>query len=115
MARGSYRTTLRDVTINWGLPLIVAFAAGWVIWHRWIAQAAAMLFWALFLYPFANPPFGVTEAPAPSFWVPLVCCIAVSPLLTELGVRLRDRYQGFLRPRFPRFFAKPPSRLDSQP
>jgi hypothetical protein len=95
------------VTVNWILPLLAAFGAGWIVWHRWISQAVSMLFWALFLWPFTTSPFGVHEAPAPRFWVPLVCCIAVSPMLTELGVRLRDRYQGFLRRRFPRYFARP--------
>jgi hypothetical protein len=41
------------------------------------------------------------------FWLPFLGLVVVSLLLTELGLRLRDRYQGYLRRRFANRFGHP--------
>ena len=88
------------------LPCLLGFALGWVLWDRWLAQAATIVVWALFLLPgavFASLT-GIAVR-SPGFWLTFLGLFALSLVLVEAGLRLRDRYQRYLRRRFPRRFA----------
>jgi len=90
------------------LPCILAFVLGWLIWDRWLAQAATILIWAVFLLPFAvlTTTFGGSIR-SMSFWMSFAGLFPLSLVLTELGLRGRDRYQRYLTRRFPSRFVKP--------
>jgi hypothetical protein len=96
------------------VPCILGFVLGWVLWDRWLSQAATIYVWGLFLLPFAAMAsiFGGTVGPT-SFWLGVVGLFVLSLLLTELGIRLRDAYQHYLRHRFPRRFGEHPGVRDT--
>ena len=75
------------------LPCLLGLFFGWVIWHRWLAQTATILVWGLFLLPFAaDSTIGGRGVRDMGFWLSLAGLFAVSLLLAEAGMRLRDRY-----------------------
>jgi hypothetical protein len=84
------------------LPCMLGFALGWLVWDRWLAQAATILIWGVFLLPFMvlATTFGSPVRDA-GFWLPVGGLFVISVLLTELGLRGRDGYQRYLRRRFP--------------
>jgi len=94
--------------VFWTLPCVGAFALGWVIWSRWLAQAATLLLCAFVLWPFSVDAIlgGGYEATV-GFWLRFVglCCLMLS--LTELAIRVRDRYQAYLSRRFRGFDNSP--------
>ncbi|MDQ2981049.1 MAG: hypothetical protein M3R26_01820 [Actinomycetota bacterium] len=81
------------------LPCLLGFVCGWVIWNRWLAQAATLLVWGVFLFPFAATSSYGGGSRAAGFWLPVAGLFVLSLLLTELGLRLRDQYQRYLRGR----------------
>jgi hypothetical protein len=90
------------------LPCVLGFVCGWVIWDRWLAQTATILVWGLFLLPgTAIALMRGGSSRSMRFWLPFLGLVVVSLLLTELGLRLRDRYQGYLRRRFANRFGHP--------
>jgi hypothetical protein len=75
------------------LPCLLGLFLGWVIWHRWIAQAATILVWGLFLLPFAaDSAIGGGGVRDMGFWLSFAGLFALSLSLAEVGMRLRDRY-----------------------
>jgi hypothetical protein len=90
------------------LPCVLGFVFGWALWDRWLAQAATIFVWGLFLLPFAAMAsiFGGTVGNA-GYWLSVLGLFVLSLLLTELGIRLRDVFQRYLRRLFPSRFAKP--------
>ena len=90
------------------LPCILGLVCGWVIWERWLAQTATILVWGVFLLPGATfALMGGGSLRSTSFWLSSGALFALSLLLTELGLRLRDRYQVYLRRRFANRFGNP--------
>jgi hypothetical protein len=79
-------------------PCLLALGFGWAIWDRWLAQTATLLVWALFLFPFA------VAASLGARWEleksgGMAASFVVSLALTEVGIRLRDRFERYRRAR----------------
>jgi len=75
------------------LPCLLGLCLGWAVWDRWLAQAATLLVWGLFLLPFAaGPSIGGGPTRSARFSLPTIGLFLLSLLLTELGIRLRDRF-----------------------
>jgi peptidoglycan/LPS O-acetylase OafA/YrhL len=75
------------------LPCLLGLFFGWAIWDRWLAQTATILVWGLFLLPFAAvSSIGGGPPGDKRYWFLFVSLFALSLLLTELGIRLRDRF-----------------------
>ena len=89
------------------LPCILGFVLGWIIWNRWLAQTATILLWALALLPASVGAALAGPIRGTSFWLPFAGLFVLSLLLTELGIRGRDRYHRYLSRRFPDRFLKP--------
>jgi hypothetical protein len=72
---------------------VLAFTFGWLLWDRSRALLATLAAWSLLLLPYAAYG-GFRDR---DFWLVIGGSFVLSILLTELGVRGRDRYQAVVR------------------
>ncbi len=74
-------------------PCLFALLLGWTIWNRWLAAAATILMWAIFLLPFAVGSSLGSPMKDPLIWAIWGVSFGLSIFLTELGVTLRDVFE----------------------
>jgi len=74
-------------------PCLLALLLGWAIWNRWLAAAATILVWSIFLLPVAVVGSLGNPMKDLSIWAIWGASFGFSVALTELGVTLRDVFE----------------------
>jgi hypothetical protein len=74
-------------------PCVLGLLLGWAIWDRWLAQIATILAWALFLLPFAAMASLGDPTRDVRTLLLLAASFGLSIVLTEIGIRIRDRFE----------------------